>query len=240
MARILDLINRACTRCKMNSISKIAGSEDLQVAEFVEYANQAAKFIADYYEWRKLVKEWHLTRDNKNNYQYDDLNHGEKCRFTLPEDYDSLISRNIYDLNSDEVLSNQTDDASLRERAAKTNTSAPSWRIVGEEIVFSSPVETERDLVLTYKTKNFVKGADGKGKTVFTANDDTFLLDEEALILGIMWQKSLGYEDTDLQARQEQFMGYLEYLKGKDNAKRITSAFGRDNNRISPTSYQEY
>lgn len=240
MARILDLINRACTRCKMNSISKIAGSKDLQAAEFLEYANQSAKFIADFWDWRKLTKEWHLNRIEVDNYQYEEDRSGTKCKYALPEDYDSLITRNIYDFSRDEVLSNQTDDASLRDRAAKTNTSAPSWRIVGEEIVFSSPVEMERDLVLTYKTKNFVKGADGKGKTIFTADDDTFLLDEEALILGIMWQKSLGYEDTDLQARQEQFMGYLEYLKGKDNAKRVTSAFGRDNNRISPTSYQEY
>ena len=237
--KILDLINRACTRSKMNAISSLK-SKDLQAAEFLEYANQAAKFIADLWEWRKLVKEWHLTRDNKNNYQYDDLNHGEKCRFTLPEDYDSLITRFIYDLDSNEMLENQSDDGSLRDRAAKLNTSAPSWRIVGDEIVFSNPVEIERDLVLTYKSKYFAKGADGKTKDLFTADDDTFLLDEEALILGMMWQKSLGYEDTDLQARQEQFMGYLEYLKGKDNAKRVTSAFGRDNNRISPTSFQEY
>lgn len=238
--KILDLINRACTRCKMNSISKIAGSSDLQAAEFLEYANQSAKFIADYYDWRKLLKEWHLNRIKVDNYQYEEDRSGTKCKYTLPEDYDSLITRNIYDFSRNEVLSNQTDDASLRDRAANANTSAPSWRIVGEEIVFSSPVETERELVLTYKSKNMVKGADGVCKQVFTKDDDTFLLDEEALILGIMWQKSLGYEDTDLQARQEQFMGYLEYLKGKDNAKRVTSSFGREPNRISPTNYQEY
>ena len=237
--KILDLINRACTRSKMNAISSLK-SKDLQAAEFLEYANQAAKFIADYCDWRKLVKEWHLTKSQRNNYQYDDALNGEKCKFTLPEDYDSLITRFIYDLDSNEMLENQSDDGSLRERAAKLNTSAPSWRIVGEEIVFSNPVEMARNLVLTYKTKNFIKGKDGESKQVFTQDDDAFLLDEEALILGIMWQKSLGYEDTDLQARQEQFMGYLEYLKGKDNAKRVISAFGRESNRISPTSYQEY
>ena len=58
--KILDLINRACTRCKMNSISKIAGSSELQAAEFLEYANQSAKFIADYYDCIRNGKHFEI------------------------------------------------------------------------------------------------------------------------------------------------------------------------------------
>lgn len=244
MANILTLVNRACTRCKMNALKALSGNVDLQAAEFLEYANQAAAEVARFCNWRKLTKDYILTRLPVDNYNYEDSNRTDLIKFPLPQDFDSFLTRFIYDLDRNELLPNQSDDLAMAEYAAKTNTDAPAWRILGNCIVFNNPVSRERRLVLTYKSKNFIATTDENGEKVysdiFEKDNDVFLLDEEALIKGIMYQKSLAYGDCDLQERKEQFIAYLEFLKSKDNAARITNVYGREKNRISPTDFQRY
>ena len=54
---------------------------------------------------------------------------------------------------------------------------------------YASPVLSVGDTVAgVYITRNIVKGADGTLKERFTRDDDTFLLDERVLRLGMIWQ----------------------------------------------------
>lgn len=226
---ILTIINRACTRAKMPKISNLEDDTNPQAREYLEYANQASETIVNYWDWRTLAKDWTvITTENQG-------------KIELPEDFGGFLINQIYDRTRNLYLQNADDNLSLQSRAAKIMVDIPFWRVLGNEIVFDFPLKAGRELLMAYKSKFPVYSqCTGETKELFSCNEDTFLLDDRALIAGILTAKSMAYQDTDLEANQTYFLNLLAELKEKDGARRKINIFGRGTNRISPTEFQPY
>ena len=75
---------------------------------------------------------------------------------------------------------------------------------------------------------------------LFEQDNDTYLLSDQVLIAGIMWEKSKAYNDSDVEQNKEAFMNLLDGHVEKDGPNRKINIFGRGYNRISPTEFQPY
>ena len=225
---LLTIVNRACTRAKMPKIVSLEDDTNPQSREYLEYANQAAETILRYWDWRVLAKDWTvITTENQS-------------EITLPQDFGGFLVNQIYDRTRNLYLQNADDNISLQSRAAKISVDIPFWRVLGNKIVFDFPLKAGRELLMAYKTKYAVLDKDSQAKELFSANDDTFLINDQALIAGILLAKSVAYQDSDLQSNEKIFTDLLAELKEKDGARRKINIFGRGTNRISPTEYQAY
>lgn len=225
---ILEIVNRACTRAKMPAIVDIADITNPQAREYLEYANQAAETIYQYWDWRALAKDWTVVTTE------------QQGEITLPEDFGGFLINQIYDKTRNLYLQNADDDLSLQSRAAKIMVDIPFWRVLGNKIVFDFPLVAGRQLLMAYKSKYTVLDEDNEAKELFSSNSDTFLLNDQALICGILAAKSIAYQDADLESNQTLFLNTLAEAKEKDGARRKINMFGRQTNRISPTEYQPY
>lgn len=225
---LLTIINRAATRAKMPKIASVEDDTNPQAREFLEYANQAAETIVQYWDWRALAKDWSITTSE---------NQGE---ITLPEDFGGFLVNQIYDRTRNLYLQNADDDLSLQSRAAKIMVDIPFWRVLGNKIVFDFPLAAGRQLLMAYKSKYSVLDNTGSAKELFGKDNDKFILSEQALICGILAAKSVAYQDADLQSNETLFLNTLAELKEKDGARRKINIFGRTTNRISPTEFQPY
>lgn len=226
---LLTMINRACTRAKMPAITSLEDETNPQAREYLEYANQAAETIVQYYDWRRLAKDWSVVTEE------------QQKEIKLPEDFGGFLIHQIYDRTRNLYLQNADDDVSLQSRAAKIMVDIPFWRVLGNKIVFDFPLVHGRELLMAYKSKYPVYSeCEGQTKELFSCDKDTFLLSDQALIAGILAAKSMAYQDTDLESNQTMFLNILAEEKEKDGMNRKLNAFGRGTNRISPTEFQQY
>lgn len=227
---LIDMINRACTRAKMSALSSVEVSSSAQAREYLEYANQANEFIIQYWDWRALARDTRVVTVQ------------DQQSITLPCDFGGFLITQIYDRTRNLWLQNADDDISLENRAGRYMTDIPFWRVIGNQIVFDFPLAAGRELLLAYKSKWAVVRKKSLTPTVelFAKDKDEYLLSPQALIAGILYEKSAAYNDTDLESNKTAFLTILEQLKEKDGPNRRFNMFGRGANRISPTDFQPY
>lgn len=223
---ILEIVNKACIRCKMPSIGDLFSSDN-QAREFLGYAETAAYDILNYHTWRKLITTKNFVSTATDT-------------FVLPADFNGLSSYYIYDIDRNLMLPYTTDDKALEAQSNKTNIDEMPWRVIGSNIVFNLPIDAGRNLRYTYKSKFFALSDTSVIKETFTQNTDTFVLDTEALIRGICYQKALSYADADLSARENAFRSHLFSLRENEAALRKSNVFEEEPNRISPVEFQPY
>ncbi len=225
---ILKIINRACVRAKMPALQSVADSANAQSQEYLEYANQANEFIIDYWNWRALCKDWEV------------ITTANQIKIPLPQDYDGFLINQIYDRTRNLWLKNSDDNVSLQNRAGKYMTDIPFWRVLGNDIVFDFPLAAGRQLLLAYKSKYSVLDENNTAKELFEKDSDTYLLSEQVLIAGILYEKSKSYNDSDLEQNKNAFLNLLDGHVEKDGPNRRINIFGNMYNRISPTEFQPY
>ena len=225
---LLEMINRACTRAKMPTLTTVENDANAQAREYLEYANQANEDMIHFWPWRALVKGVSFVTTA-----------GQQS-WTLPDDFNGFLVNQIYDRTRNLWLQNADDDVSLENRAGKYMTDIPFWRVIGKEVVFDFPLEAGRELLLAYKSDHAVVNRDKGLVELFSEDADTYLLNEQALIAGILYEKSAAYNDSDLESNRDKFFALLNALKETDGAHRKINMFGRGYNRISPTNFQPY
>lgn len=224
---ILEIVNKACTRTKFNKIDDLFIRNDNQVKEFLEYINAAVDDILSAYNWQELTKDYTFITTTPETNEYD-----------LPPDFYDFLTNYIFDDSRQLVLASSTNNSSLSNKILDLNTDNVSWRKQRNKIIFDTNIDAGRTLMFTYKSKNCIVGEDGLLKSNFTLNTDRFLLDDEALVRGIVAQKAISYGDTDWQLRENQFKSKLMELAERNMPRTITNIFGEPRpSRIAPVQF---
>lgn len=234
---ILEICQSACRRAKEPQIADLFSNDD-QAQEFLGYAEEASNIIFSAHMWRSLITDYSFTTI---------LDGGEKITdYALPDDYDTMQVYFLYDLTRQLTLENSDDDASLlNEMLNNQGVDWVKWRIVGKKIRFDTPIEAGRELKYSYKSKYFVENIDSDDNVTYSQiyqdNTDNFLINDEVLILGILWQRSLilGFPDTAI--KESKFKNKLQDLINEDGGLRKTNIFSRNGyKRISGMNYSTY
>lgn len=188
---ILPAIRSAILRLTGVSVQEVFASTDTIAVEMADLVNEVATDIMKSHDWRALTKVAQVVGDGSEAY-------------ALPSDYDRM------------VMASEIDDAAswfwgyapfdsvnqwMRFRSGSYSIVEPGgWIILGGQMQFyPAPNGTAQ---YPYISNEWARSASGDAKTAFTADDDTFVLDNRLLTLGLIWrwqqQKDMAYAE-DMQ-----------------------------------------
>ncbi len=203
---VLDVVRSAATRMDLEIPSALFVTQDRTWVEVADQVNTCARQILEEYDWERLKKIAVINGD------------GVTEDFNLPSDYDRMTRDarlwdqtspwwNVGQVTSEAWLALE-EDSNLSWRAL--------WTIFGGQMHIRSAPQAGQNIKYFYITNALVNGANS---TAFTADSDSFVLDERLLKLSLIWnwRKNKGYDyASDLQEYQEA----LSYAIGKDKGPR--------------------
>lgn len=176
-----DVLISVLTEVGLEKQSPQVTSTDVDIAQIVEYMNQAGKDIATRAEWSQLFKT--------------DTTAGSVSTHALPSDFQEMAESSAVYLNKSDwqpvrMVVDPVTWAFINSRNSATN----YCHISGGNLLFAPALDSD-GAKYTYLSKNWV--SDDKAK--ITANADTFLIPER-LIRGltvVLWlrEKGIAYDD---------------------------------------------
>lgn len=209
---LLSAVQSAAIRCLGKKPSTVFSANDTESLQFQYLANEVAKDIAKSHDWQALVRTYIITGT------------GTDTEFPLPPDYDRmLLDGELYD-NKNWAwgyirIVNPSDW--LQWKIYHWQLIVPgAWTILGNQFEFVPAPYEGAEASFVYISNGLVTGADGKAKTDFTKDDDTFVLDERLLTLGIIW-KWREMEGMDSSQAQANFEKAFNEISSRDKGARI-------------------
>lgn len=183
---VLSAANSAAIRVNVGSLPALFPSTDHIAVEFRDLIQEVAEDIAEAAEWRDLIKTATLTGGSS---------------FPKPADFDRMLKgQGVQDATNWFWGYHPFSDVS--EYIAAVNGAMPlispgGWIILDGEFKFwPAAVGTA---TFPYVSNLIVRSSGGTLKPAFTADDDTFVLDERLLTLGLIWryraQKGVDYSE---------------------------------------------
>ena len=219
---ILQVVQGAATKLGIDVPTLVYGSTTREMVEMQELANEMARRIAEANDWQrlKLVK------------QYDgDGVTGDPIGFDLPSDYDRmLVTASIWSSEWTWNLNHILDsDQWLEMQVVPFTFIYGNWMIYGGQYHQLPIMPVGANVKFFYISNLIVQATDLSTKTAFTADTDSFLLDEHLLKLGIVWQwkASKGYPYAEDMANYEKRMSQV--LQQDMGSKPIISGRPRHN-----------
>ena len=191
---ILAAIQSAVLRMSFEPIDAVFASTDRIALDMADLANEVAADIVDSHDWRSLTKIATVTGTSALGYP-------------LPADYSRM------------TLGADVDDAStwfwgyepfqsvndwMRFQSGTNGIISPGgWIIIGGELQFYPAPNGVAQY--PYISKAWARDNVGGPKTSFTLDNDTFVLDERLLTLGLIWQyrSQKGYDYSEAMATYE-------------------------------------
>lgn len=188
-------------------------SSDQFALEICDLANDVAENLMRAADWRVLTKFHTINGD------------GSTVAFDLPADYDRMLVKGAVFRPSWNTwhYSPASDLDQWRDLLNGQPSVTPGyWILLDGKMQIWPAVPVGDGAQFYYISKNCVKPNSGDAKAKFTADNDTFLLDETLLTLGLIWrwrqQKRMEYAE-DLQ----NFEHELEERSGKDRGSHIVA-----------------
>lgn len=215
---ILAIVQSAVLSLDIERPSALFASTDRTWLEIADTANTAARQILDDNDWSRLMKVATVTANGGGAYP-------------LPADYSRMVKdANLWGDGIAYTPGQQVQDFNqwMAMQSYPIETWQPRWMVFGGNLNIMPGPPTGTMLTYGYISNEIVTGAD---KTQFTADTDTFLLDDELLRLGIIWnwKKAKGY---DFAAELAQYMERMEKQRFRDVGARQTVVGSRGLSRL--------
>jgi hypothetical protein len=184
MSRTLkEILDEVMLESGMDTEAEYAGSSIDAVKRLVSMANAASRALSKNV-WQAMLKTHEFTLTSATSY-------------ALPSDYKRMIPDTMYSdshLWPVEFPTGHSKWAYLQASAGGTGTQ-DKIRLMGDTLQIYQP-EAGKVIRVEYMSENPVQAADATTKKYFTADTDTFVLDDDLLLMETMWryQRLLGLE----------------------------------------------
>jgi hypothetical protein len=207
----LSAAQKAAIRVVGKKPNAFFSATDTFSLEICDLANEVADDVMKAHDWRALTKLNVITGD------------GTTTSFPLPSDYDRMpIKAGVFrpDWSTWQYTPAQDLDQWQDILNGAPTISPGYWIILGGAMQFQPAISVGSSAQFYYITKEVVRANDDDLKTAFTKDDDSFVLDEGLLTLGLVWrwraQKRLEYAE-DLANYEKS----LAEITGRDKGARI-------------------
>lgn len=206
---ILSAMKSAILRLQGVSVQEVFGSTDQIAVEMADLSNEVATDIAKSYDWRALTKIHEITGDGSFSYP-------------LPSDYDRMVLASEIDDQAQWFWGYYPFDSVndwMRFRSGSYAIVEPGgWIILGGEIHFyPAPNGTAQ---FPYISNQWARDEDGVAKASFEADNDTFVLDERLLTLGLIW-RWLDQKDMPYAEAMQTYEFALAQAQSRDKGARV-------------------
>lgn len=177
---VLAAAQAAAIRLTRRKPPSLFTSTDPLMIELADLVNEVAVSIMKAHDWRSLT----ILKTQAGN--------GTTEEFSLPDDYDRMpIKSNIYSTRSQMPLARATDLDQWITFQLTGIVGAPGvWTILGKKIGIKPALASNESAKYYYISKNTISADNGAtySKSAFTADDQTFILPDRLLTLGLIWR----------------------------------------------------
>ncbi len=204
--RILDIVTQCCYRTGDPAFQNLFADED-NAREWLGYTSQALQQIIREHNWSML------TKDSKF------ITEADIKDYALPDDFSRMVIYKLYNKANETVIPFANNDSELSKiiRGDESETSV-RFRIMGGNIRLTYPITAGQDIYYTYLSKYAVKGQDNAIKEYFTSNEDTFLLNDELLILKAIALRAVNLGLPEADRREADYQAFLNIEMNNDGA----------------------
>mgnify|MGYP001076515870 CR=1 FL=1 len=201
-----DMLNQVLSQSAHIQKANFSNSLDVDDVQMIAIANRTQQEIRDYYDWSALRRTNTLSLIAGTN------------RYKLPNDYRSLVPDSAWEKDSSRPVELPVPERRWFKYKFSTFSDGgmKRCRLYGDELEVEDVTEND-EIDFEYITKWAVKAENNSVKELFDNDTDTWLLDDQLLILGIQAH----WAETKLLPQAQAWrMNY--------NAK-MSEAIGRDN-----------
>jgi hypothetical protein len=137
--------------------------------------------------------------------------------YDLPFDFESITDRTQWDKTKHWEALGPEDAQQWQWLKSGYISTGPRirWRILDNQFQVWPPMNTNEYLGWEYRSKGWVRGADGAIKTSFTADSDTTVLDDRVMVLATKL-KYFQVKSFDTTALMQDYQRYLSVAKAND------------------------
>ena len=184
---IFPAIRSAILRVTGVTVSEVFASTDQVAVEMADLVNEVAIDIVKSHDWRALTKIATVTGGESH---------------PLPDDFDRMLANARVEDTSSWFWGYQGFESVnewMRYKSGSFGAPSPGgWIMLGGELQFyPAPSGTAQ---YPYISNEYARAEDGTPKGEFDADNDTFLLDNRLLTLGLIWQwqaqKGMDYSEA--------------------------------------------
>lgn len=192
---LLTFVQTFCGRTGLVQPSYAVSSPDTQVAQIVSLLNEVCEDITMRWDWQALVKEVLFTtsagEDQGNFYTVMGL---EKA------DFKKVMQQTIFNRTLRlPIFGPMTASKWQAIKALPTTGPFYKYRIRADRLLFNPPAPSGHQCAFEAATNLCVLAASGDPQPYFTADTDTFRLDDKLLMAGLRWkwkaEKGLDYAE---------------------------------------------
>jgi len=204
---ILSVMQEACKVIGLDVPTAVLASTDREHIELVGTANDMAERIMQSYDWQTLKTLATFTGD------------GTTEDFAFPTGYNRMLKKaQVWSSSLETPLSPISDtDHWLGLDVQSFDFVVNAWTIYGDQFHIKPALASAVTAKFYYISNLIVAPAAGDNKTSFTADTDTFRLDETLLRHGIIWQwranKGLPYQE-DMESYESRKESLITHDKG--------------------------
>lgn len=216
MARTaLSIVQDAATKLGIAQPTVLFGSTDRTAIELREALIEAADKILQAHDWQILrTLQTHI-------------GDGTTTDFSLPPDYLKMPKdAKIWSSRDQRTLTHVTPEEWLQMEIRNYDVATGTWTIYGGDFVYKPALAADEVTKFWYISNKVCAGKDSTRKERFTADDDTFLLDDRVLELVLVWvfrsQKGLDYAE-DMASAESALSRAIE----RDRGARILTQYSR-------------
>lgn len=137
--------------------------------------------------------------------------------YTLPFDFETITNRTQWDKTKHWEALGPEDAQQWQWLKSGYISTGPRirWRILDNQFQVWPPMNTNEYIGWEYKSKGYVRGADGTVKTQFTADSDTTVLDDRTIVL-LTKMKYWGIKGFDTTVVSQDYQRVLSIAKAQD------------------------
>jgi hypothetical protein len=206
---IIQIVQSATLSIDVERPQTLYSNTDRTSLELTNTVNTAALQILDDYDWQRLIRPATIVGD------------GIQTAFPLPSDYSRMVrDASLIGPNWRFYPAQQLQDYNrwLELMNYPVATWEQRWMVFGGNLNIMPIMPLDTPLSYGYISTSIVIGAD---PTTFTADTDQFVLDDELLRLGIIWnwKSAKGY---DFSSELAQYQQRLEMQRFRDVGSRQT------------------
>lgn len=199
MKTLLQIIQSAAKRLALTSPNAAYSSSDQQIIQLVDLLNEEGKELAARYPWQCITDEITFTTV---------ATEIQGAMSTIAPDYNYIINDTIWNRTLRRpVFGPRTNQSWQQQKAFAINGPWSSFRIKGDDLIMYPTPSAGQDCYFEIISKNWITKSTTGTASEWTNDADTPLLDDELLLLGLIWRwkamKGLDYgEDFNKYERR--------------------------------------
>lgn len=236
-ATLLQLMQQAFSELGLGTLSTVIGNPDIQVAQLLALANREGREAmargVSIGGWQMLRKEYLFNMVPAQD------------TYPLPADIDHLCPQTYWDRGFRWQLLGPLSPQEWQVLKSGISPTGPRrrFRIMGGQFVVDPVPSDTNQLVLEYYSANWCQSATGTGQRSWTKDTDTYLLDDDTMVMGIVWRfrraKGLDYETEkqDWQNALDRVLARQAGARTLSLSTRSSDTFLLNNNNVPDTGF---